>query len=155
MWLRSLLSKQVMRACSNSGHPKIPPSWTTTLIMVPTVDLICLSAAPKHGNNSDFIYCWYAGVIVLYAFLRLFFNNNPAACLISTDFPCNLNNYKLNSEITDALHYRRRIDEKTGYLGARKNEGKVIIEIGELREVLKLLPNLKLIGGWSWWNLML
>jgi hypothetical protein len=24
-----------------------------------------------------------------------------------------------------------------------------------LREVLKLLPNLKLIGGWSWWNLML
>lgn len=56
--------------------------------MVPTVDLMCLSAAPKQGNNSDLIYCWYAGAMGLYAFLRLFFKSNPAACRISTDLPC-------------------------------------------------------------------
>lgn len=88
MWFTSLLSRQLTRACNNSGQPKTPPSCTTTLTMVPTVDLICLSAAPRQGNNSDFIYCWFTGAMDLNTVLRLFFKSRPAACRISTDLPC-------------------------------------------------------------------
>jgi hypothetical protein len=36
-----------------------------------------------------------------------------------------------------------------GYLSACKNESEVVVEIGELRVVLELLPNLRLVGRGS------
>jgi hypothetical protein len=36
-----------------------------------------------------------------------------------------------------------------GYLSACENESEVVVEIGELRVVLELLPNLGLVGGGS------
>lgn len=36
---------------------------------------------------------------------------------------------------------------RRAYLSAGENEDEVVVEIGEVREVLELLPNLRLIGG--------
>lgn len=39
------------------------------------------------------------------------------------------------------------MSNESGYLGTCENESEVVIEIGELRVLLELLPNLGLVGG--------